>query len=393
MSNENTVDQTDDTLGTSIETPETPDVEAEKTAPTMDDTLRAAYRELTAAPEEKPAEEEQKPDDRPRGPDGKFLPKEEAEKLAAKPVDKVDTKTEKASDAKTLKPADEKVPVEVAKAPEDPNLAKAPSSWSAKGQAKWAAADPEVRAEILKRENDFHKGLEGYKKEADLFKQIDSVIRPYEPLIRAAGTNAIAMIGDSLDMAYRLKTGSQEEKIQVLLNLASTYGADLTMIPTVQEKLSQGQPLVDPRFQQLQQQFTTLQESLQQREAREKQEADERNQAEMEAVRNELATWSATKPHYETVKLDMAALLESGRAKDFDDAYNKATWAHPDVRATLLAEQQAEQNRQAAERAAAAKKASSTNVKPRGTPPAKPANKVGTMDDTLREAYRKVTQA
>jgi hypothetical protein len=60
----------------------------------------------------------------------------------------------------------------------------------------------------------------------------------------------------------------------------------------------------------------------------------------------------------------------------------------PEVRASLQAKQRADERKRAAEKAAAAKKAASINVQPRGTPPVAP--KKGTMDDTLRDAFRKL---
>jgi nitric oxide reductase activation protein len=39
----------------------------------------------------------------------------------------------------------------------------------------------------------------------------------------------------------------------------------------------------------------------------------------------------------------MAALIGQGAAKDLQDAYEQAVWARPDTRATLLAQQRAEE--------------------------------------------------
>jgi hypothetical protein len=356
---------------------------------TMDETLRAKFRELTADPEvakevkpAKPAAKEAKAEPivdeagRVRGPDGKFVAKEAVAPEAQKPV---------AGD-----PAAKPAAPEAQAAPVDPTIAKAPTSWKGEAQAKWDALPPEIKAEVHRREADFHNGLKAYKGKADTFDLLDAEIRPYEAMIRAAGTNAVHAIKDFFNTAYQLKTGTPESKVETLLAIANEYGVDLSLMPDVQERIAAGQPVVPPEYQQLQQQFRQLQESVQQRELREKHEKEEAERAEMESVAQETAAWAAGKEHYEAVKLDMAALLESGRAKDLDDAYNKATWAHPEVRAKLIAQQQEVTRKQAVERAAAAKKAASTNVTTRGTPPAKQTAVVGTMEDTIRAAYEKL---
>lgn len=377
----------DTSVDTTVDTPETETVDTGKPV-TMEDTLRTKFRELTKDPavaaetkdEKTPAE---KPavivDDqgRVRGPDGKFAPKvEDAPKVEA-------------TAQKTLETLQQKT-LETPAAPTDAKLAKAPTSWSAEAQAEYVKLPPAIQAQVHKREDDFHKGYQSFKQKADTFDLLDSEIRPYEAMIRAAGTNPQAVIRDFFNTAYKLRNGTPESKVETILNVAKEYGVDLTLMPIVEDKLAQGQHIVAPEYQQLQQQFTQLQETLAQRDAREKQERDEAARMEQESTATQIAQWSQGKEHYNAVKLHMAALLESNQAKDLDDAYSKATWADPNVRERLLAQQLADRNKQAAEKAAAAKKAASTNVAPRGTPPARPATKVGTMEDTIRETLRKL---
>jgi hypothetical protein len=358
---------------------------AEPKEVSMDDTLRAKFRELTADPkvaaetkaEEKPAVVV---DDagRVRGADGKFAPK---------PAEVAPEAQKPAAAAQVEKP------VAPETQPADPAVAKAPTSWKGEAQAKWAALPNEIKAEVHRREADFHKGIQQYKQDADTFKVLDAEIRPYEAMIRSAGTNAQSLIRDALATIYQFKTGTAESKVETLINVGKAWGVDFNLLPAIQERIEAGQPVISPEYRQLEQQFHQLRETLTQREAREKQEREAADAAERESVVRETTTWAAGKEHYEAVKLDMAALLESGRAKNLDDAYNKAIWANPDVRATLIAQQQEADRKQAAATAAAAKQAASTNVKPRGTPQAKPTTKVGTMEETIRATLRKLNSA
>jgi len=88
----------------------------------------------------------------------------------------------------------------------------------------------------------------------------------------------------------------------------------------------------------------------------------------------------------------MAGLLQAGLATDLNDAYEKAIYANPTVRAKVLAQQQEQAEAQrkaiAAQKAQAAKQASSVNVTRKGTMAA--AKPVGSMEDTIRETAREL---
>jgi hypothetical protein len=95
---------------------------------------------------------------------------------------------------------------------------------------------------------------------------------------------------------------------------------------------------------------------------------------------------------FEEVRNDMAGLLQAGMAADLNDAYEKACYANPNVRAKVLAQQQAkadtERKAQSIQKAQAAKQASAVNVSRKGTLPS--AKAVGSMDDTIRETAREL---
>jgi len=94
----------------------------------------------------------------------------------------------------------------------------------------------------------------------------------------------------------------------------------------------------DAQFSALTQRINQLEGQLTSREL------NEQNQIKTE-VQSEVDTFASdpSNTHYLTVKADMAALLSSGAAKDLKSAYDKACWASPDVRATLLAQQRVEE--------------------------------------------------
>ncbi len=85
---------------------------------------------------------------------------------------------------------------------------------------------------------------------------------------------------------------------------------------------------------------------------------------------------------------DIAMLLKSKVCSSLKEAYDKAVWANPQTRAKeitrLEAEANAKRQREAEDRAAAARKANGANLRTRDRP-ASPTAAKGTIDDTLTE--------
>lgn len=357
---------------TAPETPSAPSVPNEALVSaepqSMEDTIRAKLREMNA-PEEVTKEEPEAPatTGQPRGPDGKFIKPDAAPTEAA----------EEPADA-----PEQPAPVQAPK-PGAVDLTKPPTSLKGNVQAKWQSLDEDVRAEFHRREANFHEGLSAYKQMADIGKIMDAEVRPYEAMLRAAGLSAPVAVRDLLNTAYQLRTGTAEAKTQIVMNIAKQYGIDLTNLQETAQQLAAAEPKIDPNIAPLQEKLSAIEQMIEDQ----KKEASQREYAELQ---KETQTFAANPKNkfYELVKLDMAALIETGRADGLQDAYDKAIWANPEARAQLLAEQQAVERKQKAEKAAAAKKAASTNVAPRGTLPATP--KAGSIDDVIRAKYREL---
>lgn len=356
---------------------------------TMEDTIRAKFRELAKA-EEPPKDAEGKPLVRdaktgkfvaaPKGKEGSTA----ADAGAVVPAVALDLAAKAAAEAEAARVAAE------AARPKDPkavDTTKAPTSWKGPAQAKWAKLDPEIQAEVHRREADFHRGIQSYQELAGVGKAHRELFTPYLPMIRAAGTTPAALMQNWLNTEHKLAAATAEGKVQLMVQYAKAYGIDLTALKTHAEKVAAGLPVVpavDPAVQNLQNQIAQLTQH-----ARQQQEAAV--QREYSGVVNEAKNFGAGKPHYEAVRVKMAQLIESGQANDFQDAYDNAIWLVPEVRAKVLAEQQASERKLVADKAAIARKAASTNVATRGTLPRAPV--IGTMDDTIRAKLRELNGA
>lgn len=373
-----------------VETPSTPE-------PSMEDSIREKFRELTATGTTKDAETGEDVAAEPaaptktktpaKGPDGKFLKSAAPAKPVSTPADEVADPAEPAvaeSETPEQTAAREAEEAKAAAEPAKPasKFVKAPSSYKAEVAADWDKTPESVRAEIFRREEDMHKGLGQYKQLADIGKLFDTEFRPYEAMIRGAGMTAPQLVRNWLNTEYQLQTASPQKKAELFAQYAKHYQIDIDAAVTAYQSGPAAEPPADPRVADLEKQVTDMKT---QRE-KEVQEAREREQSE---IRKEVETFATSHPHYDSVKLDMAALMKDGRATTLQEAYDKAIWADPTVRKALEAQQHEELRKQNADKAAKAKQAASTNVAKRGTPPAKPV--MGTMDDTLRAKFRELT--
>lgn len=226
---------------------------------------------------------------------------------------------------------------------EQPASIKPPDSWTPAAKSKFAALDPDIQQEVMRREAEVHKGFTKQDEHRTIGKSFSDVVSPYVPMIRAEGGEPIAAVQQLLQTAYNLRAANPAQKQDMFIGLAQQYGVDLN---GVFQRLQGGQPQVDPQVYQLQQQLAELQrDRTQQSSAFEAQE-----QAQIHQTIDGFAS-DPKNVYFTNVKPEMAALLRDGRAQDLQEAYDMACWARPDIRPLML--QQNEQQKQAESRSKA----------------------------------------
>jgi hypothetical protein len=207
--------------------------------------------------------------------------------------------------------------------PEVP-LKRPPSSWKKETQAEWDKLPSHVQDDVLRRESDFHRGIEQYKVHAQRAQAYDQAIAPYQQTLQALGVPADQAIGALFKADHLLRSSAPHEKAAYFAKLAQDYGVQLGDI--------QAPPPVDPAYQALLNEVRTLKQTESQRE-------QHRQQQEQQQLNSQIAAFSEGKEHFDTVREDMAALLQAGRAQDLEAAYDMAIWARPDLRSGLLQQQ------------------------------------------------------
>ena len=243
-----------------------------------------------------------------------------------------------------------------------------------RGEALTAEELKLLRVEAERREGDFHRGVSEFKSHSERAKAYDAAFAPYQQHLQRLGVDAPTAINALMRADVTLRTGDPVTKANYFAQLAREYGIDLNQVVNPQP--------VDPQTQYMQQQLQQLQQQQHMWQ-------NQMQQQEQMRAQQELTTFAtAEKPHFDAVRNDMADLLETGKAKSLQEAYEMAVWMRPDVRQTLMSQQLADAQRKAVEQAQA-QRAKSAAVGVKGSSPAsaggQPVN--GSLRDILASQF------
>lgn len=254
-------------------------------------------------------------------------------------------------------------PIQPTEEPPAPPPRRAPSSWKPAAQEAFLKADrgepltgEEIRLltqEAERRESDFHKGIEQFKGYSEKAQKYEQAFAPFQSYLQSLNVDGPTAVQYLLNTEQKLRHGDPMTKMQTFQQLARDYGIDLGQV--------QRMPSPDPQQQYLMQQLSELRQQQQQWQ-------NQLQQQEQMRAQQELSSFATgDKQHFDAVRNDMADLLETGKAKSLQEAYEMAVWMRPDIRQTLLDQQRAEAQRKAIEQAQAHKaKAASVSVKGSG---------------------------
>ncbi len=324
--------------------PDTIQKELEGNRRSIKDTLRAAIDEHKREPSPK---RQAAAKERSHAPDGKFLPKEEKETqedFGLKAERPIKAEPEPTTD-KTVEPAAAPKPA-----------AEPPSSWSQEAKATWATISPAVQQAVLKREKEVSDGFTQYQTR---YQDIDRAFSPQRDFqLQQLGKSR----GQAIDQLFGWHDAlaNPATRLQAFRSLAQSHGIDLSTLSPQTGQTQQPDPNTDPTAFVNQIVQSNLQQSLQpvlQRVGSFEQMLQEREN--LAEAKGKLTTFSTGKPHFERVRQAMAQMIGSGYAQDLEDAYQKATWADPEIRGEILAGEQAkrEADAKAAQEAREAKTA------------------------------------
>lgn len=216
-------------------------------------------------------------------------------------------------------------------APSDPvalSAEKPPQSWTPAAREKWATLDPDIKAEIIRREEASANGVRQIQERFAPAGQFIDQMKPVAYEAQQAGADPVSYIQGLATSERTLRTADMPTKFNELMRIADQYGIPLRDVINK----SVGQEVIKaPQQPQMQMPPEMQQEIQYMRQWRESMETQQANSF--------VNQFGADKEFLGDVRLVMADLIERGLANDLPTAYDQACWMVPEVRQVLLARQ------------------------------------------------------
>lgn len=208
------------------------------------------------------------------------------------------------------------------------NPDKAPTSWSPKMREKWSSLDPDVRKEIVRREEASVVGVRKLQEEFQPIRRFAESLSPFIQEARQLGADPGQYMQRVMSAERELRSQDPNQRFNALLNIADTYGIPIRQYLGGQAPQQQQQQAVPPA---LQQELAAMRQW--------------REQQEQQTIAQQIESFRKDKEFFDDVRGRMADLMDSGAAKTLDEAYETAIWANPEIRSVLLSRQEQERSK------------------------------------------------
>lgn len=262
----------------------------------------------------------------------------------------------------------------------------APKTWTKEALESWATIPPRAQQEILKREEDFLKGITQYKDRAEIGDRYDSAVAPYKPILQAENIDPVQMFQSFAANHYILSRGTEAQKLELAANMIAGYNIDFNkLISFIGDHIIEP---ADPRVAALEAEVRELRKGQETRQQQDLTATTERLSAEITAFAQDPAH-----PYFNELVDDISKLFETGQATNLQEAYDKAVYLNPTTRQkeidrlTALKSTSVSAEEQARRSKIAASTAADLSLDPKsknGTVP------IGSIDDTLAETMARI---
>lgn len=329
-----------------------------------------------AAPAE-PADEGRAPRDDNRDDKGRFAPK--AAKVEAEPVKAAakDPVKDVATDAVQDPAAALKADVETKDAaPID--ASRPPPGWSPAAKAAYAELPPDhpIRLAVAKREVEVDKGLaklQEYKpieRYAEMARQSGTTLdRALESYVGIENTLRQDFLGGITQICQRQGINP----LQLANAIVTRYGGSPANGDASAAQTHQNGHGVD--LSPIMQELTALKTRI--------------AQQDQMGVKTEIEKFASDPNHlfFENVKSEMGRLLDLGLATGLPDAYEKACWSNPEIRAVLIKQQSTQSDASAKAAAATQARAASKSITGSPVPGAAGRGPELSLEDEIRAQF------
>jgi len=262
----------------------------------------------------------------------------------------------------------------------------APKTWSKEALAEWATLSPRAQQEVLKREEDYLKGITMYKDRAEVGDKYSEVVAPYKPILDAENIDPVQIFQSFAANHYLLSRGTEAQKIELAAAMLSGYGIDFSKLASHIGDQLLSPP--DPELAALKREIAELKQGITSRQQQEQSQSIERLTSEIEAFAAD-----PSHPYFNELSDDIAKLFESGQAKNLQEAYDTAVYLNPTTRQKEIDRLTAEKSLSSSDAAKGkqAKIAQATAADLSLEPKTRNGTiAVGTLDDTLLETMARI---
>jgi hypothetical protein len=228
-----------------------------------------------------------------------------------------------------------------------------------------------------------NRGFEDRAAQLKRFEPLEQILSPRREMLAARGVSDV----DFVKTLFAASDWIDRDPVSALRELMRQKGVTLQHLGVQPQGQQPQAAQLPPEVRALAQQVQQLQTQLSQRDQAETARRLQSAASEIQAFASDPANI-----YFANVRDDMTALVQSGRASDLKDAYDKAVWANPETRALLQAEQakKAEADRLAAQRqSAAGARRAAGSVVGAPSPGASPAGaSTRSLREELTESFR-----
>ena len=291
---------------------------------------------------------------------------DEEVKAEAKPEEPAEKPPEEVTAEATPTPGDP-LPEEEAKeaGKPEPEPLEAPHHWAVEHQEMFRGLDPKAQSFLMDRSNDMEAA---HTKRSQEIAPLRGAAEKWTPYLSQMQADPAQTFDKLMQHEYVLRTGTNEQKAQMLLNLARDYQVDMRPNGTAEPPSAEEDPFeiqakiqaaLNPVMQQVQQ----LNGSVQQQQGHSQQAGVAAGQKNIDEFRDRKgADGKPAHPYFPEVFDDMLAMAQAkvaaGQPPDIAELYEQAIWSNASVRAKVQAAErhtsrQAEQQRQTRAKTAA----------------------------------------
>lgn len=211
---------------------------------------------------------------------------------------------------------------------------KPPQSWRPAQKAKWAALEPDMRQEIVRRERETERVLGETAQARSVAQAFQQVVQPFMARIQSQGVHPMTAIQELLKADHILVTAPKAQRAQFMAKLIKDYDID---VMALDDALSGSQTATNPVQSEverlLQERLAPFQQFIQ-NQNQESERVQQRTAAELQTNIEAMAS-DPKFAEFDNVREDMADLIDLSAKKGvyltLEQAYSRAIAMNPEV--------------------------------------------------------------